>query len=201
MSSDFASQFNKDKEEAQKARGEWFDFPKGTTKVRILVEPIKMFQKYDKMIKKFITCWHDCGFTGSMRYLTRMWVYETDKDGNDKNRLVITKLPYSIMEQVVKYMVDEDYSFSSFPMPYDIKIEKNGEGLDTEYHVIPSPKQTEVPAEAIQSLEGQKPLHEILQAMQEKSRKEFGPKVANNDEGLDTIEYPTDDLNPNDIPF
>lgn len=202
--SDFASQFNRDKEEAAKQKSEWFNFPAGTTKVRVLVEPVKMFEKYDNQIKKYITCWHECGFTGSMKYLARLWIFETDKDGKDTSRLVICKLPYSVMEQIVKYMVDEDYKFSSFPMPYNIKVEKTGEKLDTEYTVIPSPQHTDVPPEALVALEGQKPLQEVHASLQERAKKEFGGMQEKAKEE-DTIEYPEPDggdiPDPKDIPF
>ncbi len=202
MTNNFVEQFNKDKEEQSKGKSEWFKFQDGDNKVRILETPVKFFEKYDQKLG-YLQLWHDCGIQGSPKYLTRAWLYKKDKDGNETGELVLTKLSFKLMEAIVGLMTDEDYSFSDFPMPYNINVKTTGAGTtDVNYNIVPAPKHTDVPAEALEAMKDQNKLEDILEKMKDKSKKKYeGLPRASDKDNLPTVDYPTEDIDVDSIPF
>lgn len=209
--SNFATQFNSDKEKYVAQNSDWFKIKEGDNKIRILVEPAKMFEKFNRGV-----VYKGCDFAteATMKYLTHI------KDYAD-NKIKVMKIPYSIMEQIVGYMTNEEYAFSTFPMPYDITIKATNAGTkEVSYTVIPARSNSEVDEKTISELAKKKPPTEIVDKMQEnqiKKDKEAGIYVSPEEQGArirkelaekqgtesfeDIIEYPVEELNPNDIPF
>jgi hypothetical protein len=195
--SNFKEQFKQDKEENAKAKSEWYKFQDGDNRVRILETPVKFAESYDPKLG-YLQLWHECGIKGSIKYLTRAWLYKKDKDGNEVGELVLTKLSFKLMDAIVGLMEDQDYAFESFPMPYNINVKTTGAGTtDVNYNIVPSPKLTDVPAEALEALKDQTPLADIIEKMKEKSKKKYeanGQMEKLTGKDLPTIEYPEDDL-------
>lgn len=196
--SEFADKFNREKQEVNALRGEKFKFVEGKNEMRILVEPV-LFQEDFKLG----ICYTDCNFQGSSKYLA--WVLD-GKDGKLKQM----KIPYSVMGDIVSLMVsDKGYAFKDFPMPYGVTINAVGAGTkEVKYTVIPDRENTETPAEIMEEVKSKKSPTEIIASWKkynEGKHKGDGTwdrlhKKAGAEE-LDTIEYPTDELDPNDIPF
>jgi len=92
----------------------------GENRVRLVTEPYV----YKKSFKE--------GDPAKERYA---WVVIDRSDGE----LRYLNAGPSIMKAIVALANDGDYGD---PKGYDIKINREGEGLDTSYHVIPGPKLT-----------------------------------------------------------
>lgn len=201
------------KSEHSSGNSGWFTIKEGNNQMRILSEPELMFQSY-----KMGICYHECGFEGTPKYLARVL------DRAD-NKVKLYKIPYSIFKTVAGFEADEDFQFSGFPMPYDIKINAKGAGTkEVEYTVMPSPKIIPVDDETMEFLEKQKPVKELINILQEKNiekhkadgiwqkeqdrlaeqKKNLSEHLAGRgkDEDLPTIEYPEDTNNSvDDIGF
>lgn len=198
------------KSEHSNSSSGWFKMKEGKNQFRILTEPEVMFENY-----KMGICYHQCGFEGNAKYLARVL------DRAD-NKVKLYKIPYGIFKTIAGFEADEDLSFSTFPMPYDIKVNATNAGTkEVEYVVMASPKIVEVPQDVIDFLEKQKPLKEVISAMQEvniKKHKADGTwqkeqdRLAELKKDLesgrggtlkkeDQIEYPEEEIDPEDIPF
>lgn len=195
---------------ASEGGSDWFKFKEGENRFRILTEPVILFEKF-----KVGICYTDCGYQGNAKYLAHIL------DRND-GKVKLAKIPYGIMENIGAMETDEDYNFSGFPMPYDVSINAVGAGTkEVKYTVLARPrkemspesldliKKLKSPAEIIEKMKAKKKEEHIkdgtwereqarkadLKAQLEASRGEGGGKV----EGA--IEYPEEDINPDDIPF
>lgn len=98
------------------------------------------------------------GVTYIVRLTTEPVVYQTEyTDGNlstkyawviwnnESKAAQVMQLPVTAYRQIASFAVDEDYGD---PTGYNLKITRTGKGLDTKYEVIPSPKKTDLDAEA-----------------------------------------------------
>lgn len=113
------------------------------------------------------------------------WVLQ---DGTIK----LAQLPYTVVKAIKALMEDPDYAFDEFPMPRLIKINAKGAGTkEVEYSVIPSPKEIAVSKDVLDELAKKPSPEEMVEKMKGKvsQRKSDG------------IEYPTEDVNPEDVPF
>lgn len=198
----FADEFKKHKDEMNSDRGEWFKFQEGQNKVRVLSEPVAFQEDFKNGI-----CYTDCKFKGSMKYLA--WILD-HKDAKIKKM----KIPYSVMEDIVNHMTSDDYSFSSFPMPYDLTVTALNAGTkEVKYTILPARSNTDIEQVVLDEFSKKKPVIEIIENMKDRNKKKHledgtwdrlheipGTKKLINDD-FDTIEYPTGEVDPNDIPF
>lgn len=208
MLKDKIEQANKS-EYASNASG-WFKMKEGVNQFRILTEPEVMFENFQMGI-----CYHQCGYEGSPKYLARVL------DRAD-NKVKLYKIPFTIFETISGFEQDDELKFSGFPMPYDVKVTAVGAGTkEVKYTVLPSLKQVPVDATVLAEIAKQKPIPEVIEAMQQKNlekhkadgtwQKEqdriakLGEDIKRATGGkageVDTIEYPEEDINPEDIPF
>lgn len=206
MSNEFAKQFREDKKEAMRGTAESYKFKDGENRIRILGTPKKFFKAYVPVQGVgFLYLWHDCGIQGTMKYLAHAWVYQTDREGNDTSFIAIIELSMKTMQAIVDLMLSEEHKFDSFPMPYDIDINVSNAGsISAIYSVNPVGENSPVPDQAMIELSEQKSsIEEILEKRKEESKQKWeqkGKAYMNGGE-LPTVEYPTDDINPTDIPF
>lgn len=196
------------KSEHSSGNSGWFKMKEGKNQFRLLTEPEPIFENF-----KMGICYHQCGFEGTPKFLARIL------DRAD-NKVKLYKIPYSIFKTIAKFEDDEDLQFSGFPMPYDVKVDaKNAGTKEVEYVVMASPKQVPVDENTLSFLNKQSPVKEVIGKMQEKNiekHKADGTWQKEQDrlkqlaEDLkkggtataeDTIEYPDEDINPEDIPF
>lgn len=103
-------------------------------------------------------------------------------------------MPHTIYKKIEALQVDDDYQFSSVPMPYDLRINAKGAGTkEVEYSLIPAKKETPVTADEMQQLRAMKPLAEFQGALKEKNAKQTPQAPAQHDEPAD---YNDDDVPP-----
>ncbi len=187
----------------------WFKMKEGLNQFRVLTEPEVMFENF-----KMGICYHQCGFEGNPKYLARVL------DRGD-NKVKLYKIPFTIFETISGFEQDDELAFSGFPMPYDVKVQAVGAGTkEVKYTVMPSVKQVPVAPEILAEIAKQKPIKEVIAAMQEKNiekHKADGTWQTEQDRlaqlkkdleagaasgaPVDTIEYPEETIDPNDIPF
>ncbi len=187
----------------------WMKIREGVNVFRILTEPEVMFENFGKGI-----CYHQCGFEGNPKYLARVL------DRAD-NKVKLYKIPFTIFETIAGFEKDEELEFSNFPMPYDVKVTAKGAGSkEVKYTVMPSLKRVNIDETVLEELKKQKSIKEVIALMQEKNiekHKQDGTWQKEQDrlvqlaeelkKGLgvkseeDTIEYPEEEIDPNDIPF
>lgn len=126
------------------------------------------------------------------------------------NELKIVDLPNGVAESLYNLKRDKDMGtdFSEFPMPYDVKIvvtQKKVKGTptakDIEYSLVAGQLRKEVTQVELDDLEKKTPVQQIIERMQEKKRTEDEGGGDAEEEGSHGIEYPKDDINPDDIPF
>lgn len=197
------------KSEFSTSGGGWFRMQEGLNQFRILTEPEVMFESF-----KFGICYHECGYEGNPKYLARI----LDRaDGKVK----LYKIPFTIFKNIANWEQDDELKFSSFPMPYDVKITAKGAGTkEVEYTVMPSLKQVAVEESVLKSIEKQSPIKKVIEAMQEKNiekhkadgtweanqkklakEKERQEKQEQYDKDHPMPDYPEEEIDPTDIPF
>ena len=172
--------------------GDWLNLEEGDNKVRIVSEFEDYGSHYDKKLKKSFVCLgkEKCPFcqTGDKPRVQFLgWVIDR-KDQKPK----LLRIGYKIFQQIGDLAQSEDYKFDDVP-GYDITIKKTGQGLDTNYSVLPARKNTELTSEEIESIKGLKDPKEIIENM--KAKLESSPDVS--DEDIPIVE----DENIEDVPF
>lgn len=210
----FANKIEQQEKEAQEAGhaskggNDWFKFEEGDNVFRVLEEPELIFEKF-----KVGICYTDCGYEGSPKFITYLLNRKTGK-------IQIAKLPYKIGTTIASYENDEDYSFTGFPMDYDIKVHaKNAGTTEVVYTITPRAKRDSIDADTAAELLKMKRIPELVAKMKEnkknehiadgsfqreqerkeKLRSELEEKKASAGSKA-KMDYP-DGINPEDIPF
>lgn len=160
----------------------------------------------------------------SLRYTC----YVIDRN-DEENRIQLADLPYSVIKQIADYQDNVDYAFDSFPMPYDVTVKYNKESKSPNemYKVIASPKREEVsdevkaglaeivsvrsPQQHVQSKKDWEIKNhtekEILITEEQRAKNKKNWRANANAEAKEKfpvdegIEYPTENISPDDIPF
>lgn len=134
--------FFKDLEFAENSN--YFRPVKGENRVRLVSAPIAMWTSFDKttgenVVRKFITEEAAKAFNATApkdsQAKKKYAMYVLDRATDE---VLVAEFGMSIMKAIKTLSVDKDYGFDALPA-YDIKITKTGDGLDTEYTVLPTP--------------------------------------------------------------
>ena len=206
----FMQRFNEIKSSMDTAGGDWFKFKEGDNKLRIICEPAKLQKKFIRGI-----AYPNCGFEHetTIKFLTYVYDYSD-------NKIKLFKLSYGVMNQIVDFMIDPEYAFEQFPMPYDITVKATNAGTkEVKYTIIPARANSEMPTDVAEEIAKKKTPSEIIALMQEKQknkdiaeglyveltleqRKEaYERRKAEMIANGEMIDYPEDDSDPMDIPF
>jgi len=116
------------------------------------------------------------------------WVLQ---DGKIKE----AKLPYTVVKQIRALMEDPDWAFDEFPMPRMINIKvKNAKTKEADYSVVPSPKESEVPAEILEELKSKKTPEEVVEFIKSKQEQSVS--------STGSVPYPDDGRDdPDQVPW
>lgn len=114
-------------------------------------------------------------------------------------------LPHTIVVELGNYQADPEYAFTEPPMPYDITITKKKTGekeQNVKYSIkasrINAPVSEEIMAELAKKLSPD----QLKDKMREKKAIELGIKPnVEPDQPTGVIEYPEEEINPEDIPY
>uniref|UniRef100_A0A7C4Y4L2 Uncharacterized protein n=1 Tax=Caldisericum exile TaxID=693075 RepID=A0A7C4Y4L2_9BACT len=78
------------------------------------------------------------------------WIVIDRKEQDPEKMVKVLEVGWQIYSQLLAYAKDEDYGELT---KYDVKIKRTGEGLETEYSVVASPKKSEITEEEKQAIE------------------------------------------------
>jgi len=201
-------ELEKNKEHIASGGNDWFKFKEGKNVIRILVEPAPMFEDF-----KMGICYHDCGFQGSPKFLAHIW------DRTD-GKIKLMKIPNIINEAIIGFESSERFSFKGFPMPYNLEVvAKNAGTKEVVYTVLPG-GEDELPTNIADEVRNKKSPADIIDKLKQKNldkHTEDGTrdKILKEREALKVqldsarkagkvesdIQYPTDEINPEDVQF
>lgn len=196
----------KDAQSEYANKSNWFKFREGKNKIRVLVEPMAIYEDY-----KMGICYTGCGFKGAIKYLSYVIAYEEDKQEDGTivvhKSLKLMKIPYRIFQYIASLELDEDYKFEGFPMPYDITIDAKDAGTkEVKYDCKPRPVRDDVPQNLLDQLKKERPIPTVIESLKKKNMEKHGAtgvastsQVDEADEG--GVDYPEETINPEDIPF
>lgn len=190
----------------------WLAFESGDNRIRILTEPTTYPEHFNEIGYKGICIGHDDNCPGCLqadqakeagkedlyakiRTNSKYLVYALDRrDGQIK----LTKLTYGVWKQIVDFGTDPDWNFVGFPLPVDtnIRVDKTA-GPAGYYKVVPSPNRIVLTNGELAELTSLTPTDIIVQKVKDKKIKELSGKPA----VAEPVPYPTDDIEPGDIPF
>lgn len=182
-----------------------FEFEeKGIYKIRILVKPkVVATHFFGKGNPSVVCVGIDEGCPHHERDAKRpsikLATYVIDRrDGKVK----IGELPLSISYAINDLQQDSDFAFSEFPMPYDVKITYDPNNKDPKaiYRLVASPKQEPLTEEEKAALAQEMEFETPEQYVEKKKQRQRDKKEAGASSGT-SVEYPKDDINPDDIPF
>lgn len=196
------------------SNSDWFKFKEGANTFRILSEPVIFFEDYKRGI-----CYTDCAYQGSAKFLT--WILD-----RADNKIKLGKFPYTKGIEIVSMENDVDYGFTGFPMPYDITINADDKvGTKDVTYSAPLPRPIKpLSQDILVELGKRKPCEEIIEKLKEKNKqkhvadgtfqkeqdrkaalaKELGDartKPTQKIEIAEGIDYPQENIHPDDIPF
>lgn len=148
--------------------GNWMSLVEGDNKIRIVSEFEDYGNHFNNATKKSVICIGKencelCKVGDKPRVQFLGWVIDR-KD----NKVKLLRIGYQIFEQISNLAKSEDYAFGSVP-EYDITIKRSGKGLETDYAVLASRKNSELTEEEkALVLEKIKPLKDIIDTMKAK---------------------------------
>lgn len=117
-----------------------------------------------------------------------LWLYDRGKDA-----VQIAQLGPAIVNEIGKLKDSDDWGFEEKP-DYDIIIHRKGEGLDTEYGVMPTKNDDELPEEVQERFENEyTPPEDIIERMKDKVK-------GNNGDEEKTAENEAEEIDVDDIP-
>lgn len=159
---------------------DFLSLKEGDNKLRITSYPLQRLTHFDRAAKKSYQCEGKvckyCGPLGDPKYRYLFYVI----DLNDKKQKML-EVGTSIVTQLKRYSLSDEYAFDSEVMPYYINIQRKGSGLDTEYTVIPARTNTELSEEEKKLIAERKPLSEVIAALDKKSA-ETAPRKSGDEE-------------------
>lgn len=167
---------------------DFFKFPVGDTKIRILTDFHQTFSlyegeypnsKYVRMLPRYVEPAQGTNIKVSA------WAWAIVRGKPDT--LKIVQFPFSLMKALGGLKSDPEWEFDTFPMPYDITIGNTGEG-GARYSLRGSPKRTEIAESTLDELGKRKTCEEIARKIMEKQGTVLnGPMTA---ESSDEVPFP-----------
>jgi len=185
---------------APKGGNDWFKWREGQNRIRILTEFETIYESYQDGI-----CFTGCGFEGTPKFMCYVLDMDAINIDNEKEPTIkLAKLPGAVANYVAGLQEDEEYTFDSMPMPYDIKVQVENAGTkEVKYQPMPA-KDSPLPDGIMEELKKLKPVNEIVTKMKEKNAAKHGKKLphqAAEEQSLEEVasqgyEYPESDEQP-----
>ena len=181
-----------DMEKTSNQENDFFKFPVGETKIRLLTQFHQTFSlykgtypnsKYVKMLPHFKEV--EEGYN----LKTSAWAWAIIRGKVDK--LKIVQFPYALIKALQGMQNDPEWKFDTLPMEYDITIGNTGEG-GARYSLRGSPSRSKVLEDTLTSLKGKKSCEEIASKIIASQNKETTAPAHTADN------YPTNENDPND---
>jgi len=166
------------KEERSK---EYFTIEEGENRFVLLTHCAPLAQVWDQSQKKYRTA-EEGDKNVSIKGVC--WVLQDEI-------IKQAKLPYTVVKSIRALQQDKEWEFT-LPFPHVLTLTAKGAGSkEVEYTLTPSPKKIEIPEEILNALKEKKTPEDIIETI-----KNSGTQVVPKQ-----VEYPEDDIHPDDIPF
>ena len=207
-------------------KNDFFKFDKsGVYRLRVLSKPLALATHFFGKGVPSNVCYgidKGCPFHSGDGPSVKFQTYVIDRtDGKVK----LGEIPYSVLSVIADFEEDEDYAFSEYPMPYDVKVTVDKENNDPKqiYKTLASPKREPMTADEMGDLAGclgkmpveayvEKRKQDQLQKHKDdgtwdreqerraKVAKELEESIAEGAKNAPKDDYP-EGVNPEDIPF
>src|SRR3990167_9029031 len=193
-------------EEAKKYGGgvssDFYSFERGVNKIRILVQPKVIATHFFGEGVPAIVCIginEDCKYhkEGDKRPGIKLATYINERK---MGKIKLAELPLSISYAINDLQEDDDFAFSEFPMPYDVKITYEPDNADpkAKYRLVGSPNKDGL------SGDEQTDFSEHMKKLTPEdyvAKRKAKVKGASIPEYNGGIKYPTEEISPEDITF
>lgn len=190
-----------DMEKTNDKESDFIKFPVGDIKIRILTDFTQTWSLYEGEYPnaKYVRMLpHYEKPTKGQTIKTSGWAWALIRGGKEtSDYLKIVQFPYSLLKELGAMKSDPDWAFEEFPMEYDLTVGNTGEG-GNRYSLRGSPKRTPVDNSVLTQLGEKKPCADIVKAILDKQESKNPAKAG---AVAKTYEYPSEDINPNEIPF
>lgn len=166
------------KEFGASRKSEFFKFPIGTTRVRILsdIQPVMKYKDFKSGLT--FTCWgkeHGCPFPPEGDSDNKYVQFLAWGINRETKQVVIFDLPYGVCKKINSLKELPDFDFEGIP-DFDIyvKKEKTGEAsMNVRYDITPSSNRTPLSADEQKEYASKKTLQEIVEKMKQKSKESY----------------------------
>jgi hypothetical protein len=209
---------------------------KKTSRIKILTEPEVLAQHFFGKGAKPSVCYgkdKGCPFHNADEKVSVKYVCYV-LDVTDNNTIKIADLPYTVVKSLSELQADEDFTFESYPVPYDIKVTFDKDQAPNDMYKIiggavryelnsdlmnlfnqkvqKSPIATHISNKKIAQIQehqekGIWKSPETIAKEAETHKQDYREKAMAYNEKMknekleDEIEYPTEEINVEDIPF
>lgn len=186
------------KDEVVSTESDFFTLPVGDTKIRILTDFVEVktawIGEYPNSKPAGIV-YEGRVLNANEKVTSAGWAWAVIKTVNKAtvDEVKIIKFPMGLIGKIAKLKSDPEYSWEDMPMPFDITIGNTGDG-GGRYSVTPARANSEVTEKELATLNKKKPIESIVEAIVNK-------QTGGVEEKKDTVEYPTEEINPEDVPF
>jgi 6-phosphogluconate dehydrogenase len=171
------------KEEKSK---DYFSIVEGKQQFVLLTHFAPLAQVFDPATKKYRAA-EDGDQNVSVKGVCYVW-----QDGCIKQ----AKMPYTVVKAIRELRDDPEWEFA-FPFPHAITLSATNAGTkEVEYGITPSPKKVEIPQSVMDELAKKWTPEQVVEKIKEKGSSPSSAPAA-----APKVEYPTEDINPEDIPF
>lgn len=188
-------QFEKEIAEGKEKSNDFYKLQEGSNKIRIMtdfvrVESINRGGKYGGIVGGDTQPTKQDIKDGAVQIKGWAWAIV-----RATGELKIMQFGKTILGQLVALRANEEYSFTDFPMPYDIDVQAKGAGTkEVVYTVVPARQNTDISEEEMEALNKETPIGQIVQSIIDKQDGKSPKKQ-------EAVEYPKEEINPDDIPF
>ena len=111
------------------------------------------------------------------------------------------KLPYTVVKAIRALQQNPDWEFK-LPFPHNLTLTAVGAGTkEVKYTLTPSPKEVTIPAETLAELSKKPTPEEVVEKIKGGGASPRQSAAEDTRQAPTPIEYPKDDINPEDIPF
>ncbi len=155
-----------------KSNDSWLKLVDGDNRIRIISEFEDYGVHYLKDEKKSVICIGKdqcklCKKNIEVRCQFLGWVID-----RSDNQVKLFRTGYSVIKQISELAKSSEYGFEGIP-PYDIIINKKGQGLETKYSVLPARQNTPLTESELQLITTLEDPKEIINNMKEKVESEY----------------------------
>lgn len=177
---------DKEKEIEENKSKDYFNIAEGSQQFFLLSHFAPLTQVWDNATKKYRSA-VEGDKNPSIKGVC--WVLQ---DGLVKQ----AKMPYTIVKSVKALAEDSEWEFT-IPFPHQLTLTaKNAGSKEVEYTLTPSPRKTEFTHEILDELSKKPTPENIVEKIKGKS----DVQATSSDNG-GQVEYPKDDIDPENIPF